>query len=77
MDYKEFRDVMSSCERVVEVHEDHFKIMCDYIKINNIFTLNGITDINLVEQDCLWFNNHCIHLADVESISISEIRCCL
>ena len=74
MEYKEFREIIENCTNVVEVHEDDFKILCDFIIINDIVTLHNINTINLVQKECLWFNNHSINLDDLESLSIHEVR---
>lgn len=74
MKYNEFRKIMSKCKNVVEVHEDDFKILCNFIIINDIFTLHDISRINLVNKDCLWFNEHRINLEDIETIHIHEVR---
>jgi len=75
MDYKEFREVIENFEDCIEVHDDQFKIMCNFIILNDMLTFTSVDDIHLVGKNTLWFNRtfH-INLNDVEDISINPVR---
>ena len=78
MKYNEFRELMEEYEDAVEVFEDDFKLLCEFVIVNDIFTLRGIHRVNLVNRDCLWFNSDfSISLEDVECIKIHEVESCL
>ena len=83
MKLQQLRDIILDCEYVIETHENDFKIMSDYVRINGIITLHDIDHIDIVGADktddeiTVWFNNHYIGLEDIESIKIAEIRSCL
>lgn len=85
MKIKEFKKIVSEhCEnnRGIEVHKNDFKILSDYIIINNVITLHGIHRIHLVgdektdnENDIVvWFNNHNMQLSDLNELSIGKVR---
>ena len=83
MKLKNLRDIILDCEHVIETHENDFKVMNDYVRINDIITLHDIDHIDIVGADktddeiTVWFNNHYINLGDIKSLKIAEIRSCL
>ena len=83
MKLQQLRDIILNCKYVVEVHENDFKVMNDYVRINGIITLHDIDHIDIVGADktddeiTVWFNNHYINLGDIESLKIREVRSCL
>lgn len=63
----------------VESHEDDFKILCNFIIINNMITFHNIHSIRLVESACnddivVWFNEHHMMLSDINKINIHKVR---
>ena len=85
MKLQELRDIILNCEYVVETHKNEFKLMNDYVRINDIITLHNINKIDIVGADKtddvdeidVWFNSHYIVLSDIKSLKIAEIRSCL
>ena len=85
MKLQELKDIILDCEYVLEVHENDFKCMTNYIRINGIITLHDIHHIDIIGADkaddvdeiTVWFNNHYINLGDIESLKIGEVRSCL
>ena len=85
MKLQKLRDMILDCEYVLEVHENDFKCMTKYIRINDIITLHDIHHIDIIGADktddvdeiTVWFNNHYINLGDIESLRIREVRSCL
>ena len=85
MKLQKLRDMILDCECVLEVHENDFKCMTNYVRINDIITLHDINHIDIVGADktddvdeiTVWFNNHYINLGDIESLRIREVRSCL
>ena len=85
MKLQKFRDIILDCEYVLEVHENDFKCMNDYVDINDIITLHDINHVRIIGADktddvdeiTVWFNNHYINLGDIKSLKIGEIRSCL
>ena len=85
MELQELKDIILDCEYVLEVHENDFKCMNDYVRINDIITLHDVNHVNIVGADktddvneiTVWFNNHYINLGDIESLKIGEVRSCL
>ena len=85
MKLQQLREIILNCKYVVEVHENDFKVMTDYVRINDIITMHDINHIDIVGADktndvddiTVWFNNHYINLGDIESLKIREVRSCL
>ena len=84
MKLDELREIILNSEYAVEIHKNDFKIMNDYVRINDIITLHDIDHIDIVGADkidddeiTVWFNRHYIGLNDIKSIKIAEIRSCL
>lgn len=85
MKMKEFKRILNEhCKnnRGIEVHKNDFKILSDYIIINDTVTLHGIHRIHLVgdektnnkEDIVVWFNNHNIQLSDLNELSIGKVK---
>lgn len=67
-------EIIRECENVVETHKNHFKVMVDFLKINEVVTLQQIFDIRIIE-DIVWFNDiNNIHLEDLNKLELWEVR---
>lgn len=84
MNIKEFREILTMhCEdQGIEVHRNYFKIISNYVFINDLITLNNISKIKLVGDEhtdnpkdiTVWFNRNHIQLSDIERLSIGRVR---
>lgn len=57
----------------IEVHNETFKVIADYIDINEICFRN-IDNVHIV-GDVLWIGNASIDIKDVKKFSIKESEC--
>lgn len=82
MELEELREIILSCEHVVEVHKNDFQFIGDYVSINDVMTLHNISRIHTVGDEKtnditvinVWFNSNCIHLSDIKSLRIGRTR---
>lgn len=80
MELEDLRDIILNCEHVVEEHTNNFKFIGDFVCINDIITLHGISRIHTVGDEKtdditeinVWFDNHCIRLNNIKKLTIGR-----
>lgn len=86
MDIKEFREILTKhCQEVggIEIHKNYFKVLCNFVTINDMITLNYISDIRIIKHEddgdiddkrtTVWFNRNHIKLEDIDTIMIAKV----
>lgn len=82
MELKELKEIILNNEHVVEEFKNDFKVLTDYVLINDVMTLRNINHIKTVGDENtdnpteinVWFNEHCIMLSDIKTLSIGKVR---
>lgn len=82
MELQELRDIVLDCEHVVEEHTNDFKFIGDYVRINDMISLHGISRIHTVgdertddiDEINVWFDSHSIRLGDITNLRIGRTR---
>lgn len=76
MKLQEFREYMAEYEQKVETHTNTWVIMCKFIVINDLITLNNVCEIRIVGSydKEIWFNDNHLELKKLNKIHIGEVK---
>ena len=79
MKLEEFRKYMAEYEQKIETHTNTWVIMCKFIIINDLITLNNVCEIRIVGSynKEIWFDDSHLRLQDLNEIFIGEVRSCI